>query len=531
MIAKPAPNGPDHEIAIIGGGFSGIGAAILLGKAGFDDYMILEEGDGVGGAWHWNTYPGVAVDIPSFSYQFSFEQVAGWSRVYAPGQELKAYAEHCVDKYDVRRRTRLNTKVVAATFDDDAHLWRLDTADGDSITARFVVGATGVLTQPKAPDIDGVGNFGGTVMHTARWDHDVDLYGKRVAVIGTGASAVQVIPSIAPDVTYLTVFQRTPIWCLPKPDTALAGPVRAALRRLPGARRVSRLASQTFVELTFPLAAHFHGLMPTAGAGERIGRAYLRQAVRDPQTRDKLTPRYALGCKRPSFSNQYLATFNRPNVTLETTSIEAVTANGVRTVDGTEHPIDVLILATGFKVFEKGNMPSFTVRGSGGVDLEKFWHDNRFQAYQGVSVPGFPNLFTILGPYGYNGSSYFNLIETQTTHIVRCLAKARSDGATRVEVSQNANDRYLQSMLGRRKNQVFFQHSCTQASSYYFDEHGDVPFRASPTLETMLTSRWFNLDNYTFEPPAALPASVPRQEFGRFFGWGKLGTSGRARPR
>ncbi|MPY98912.1 MAG: SidA/IucD/PvdA family monooxygenase, partial [Actinophytocola sp.] len=382
---------PDYEIAIIGGGFSGIGAAIGLDKAGFGDFVMLEEGDGVGGAWHWNTYPGVAVDIPSFSYQFSFEQVAGWSRVYAPGHELKAYAEYCLDKYDIRRRTRLGTKVVAVTFDDQTHLWRLDTANGDAIIARFVIGATGVLTQPKAPDIDGLANFRGTVMHTARWDHDVDLRGQRVAVIGTGASAVQVIPSIAPHVEHLTVFQRTPIWCLPKPDATLPAPVRAALR-LPGARRLSRVASQTFVEMTFPLAAHFHRLLPTAGAGERIGRAYLQRAVKDPQTRDKLTPRYAVGCKRPSFSNEYLPTFNRPNVTLETTSIDAITESGIRTVDGIEHIAEVLILATGFKVFEKGNMPALTVRGAGGLDLEKFWDENRFQAYQGVSVPGFPNL-------------------------------------------------------------------------------------------------------------------------------------------
>ncbi|RZQ65636.1 flavin-containing monooxygenase [Amycolatopsis suaedae] len=489
---------PDHEIVIIGGGFSGIGAAILLDRAGFGDFVVLEEGDGVGGAWHWNTYPGVGVDIPSFSYQFSFEQVTGWSRVYAPGRELKAYAEYCVDKYDIRRRTRLGAKVATATFDDERHQWRLDLANGDSLTARFVVGATGVLTQPKTPDIDGLADFRGTVVHTARWDHDLDLSGRRVAVIGTGASAVQVIPSIAADVGHLTVFQRTPIWCLPKPDTALPAPVRLLLRRLPGARRISRLASQTFVELTFPLAAHFHRIVPTAAAGERLGRAHLRRAVRDPETRDKLTPRYALGCKRPSFSNDYLPTFNRPNVTLETTGIDAVTASGVRTADGVEHAADVLILATGFKVFEKGNMPAFTVRGAGGADLEKFWQENRFQAYQGVSVPGFPNLFTILGPYGYNGSSYFNLIETQTAHIVRCLRNARRTRATRIEVTRQANDRYFRAMLARRRHQVFFQDSCAQANSYYFDEHGDVPFRASPTLETIATSRGFDLSDYDF---------------------------------
>ncbi|WGX96432.1 NAD(P)/FAD-dependent oxidoreductase [Nocardioides sp. L-11A] len=489
---------PDHEVVIVGGGFSGIGAAILLSRAGFDDYLLLEAGDGLGGAWHWNTYPGVAVDIPSFSYQFSFEQVAGWSRVYAPGRELKAYAEHCVDRYDVRRRTRLRTTVTAASFDDEAHLWRLEIEGGAPITARYVIGATGVLTQPKLPDIDGIADFAGTVMHTARWDHSVDLTDRRVAVIGTGASAVQAIPHLAAAARHLTVFQRTPIWCLPKPDAPLPTPARMALRMVPGARRMSRLASQSFVEATFPVAAHFAGLVPVAAVGERIGHAYLRRAVRDPGTRAKLTPAYALGCKRPSFSNAYLPTFNRANVTLETAGIASVTTTGVRTVDGGEHAADVLVLATGFKVFEKGNMPPFAVRGADGLDLEKWWEENHFQAYQGVSVPGFPNFFTILGPYGYNGSSYFNLIETQSAHIVRALRRARQVGATRVEVTPEANAAYLASALGRRRHQVFFQESCGLANSYYFDAHGDVPFRPATTLETMWAARRYPLDAYAF---------------------------------
>ena len=489
----------DHEVVIVGGGFSGIGVAIGLDRAGFHDYLMLEQGDGVGGAWHWNTYPGVAVDIPSFSYQFSFEQRDTWSRVYAPGHELKAYAEHCMDKYDVRRRTRLNTKIISMAFHDEPHLWSLETADGDTITTRYVVGATGVLTKPKPPNIPGLDDFTGTVMHTARWDHDVDLRGKSVAIIGTGASAVQVIPSIAPEVEHLTVFQRTPIWCLPKPDARLAKPFRLALQRIPGAKRLSRLISQAFVEVNFPLPAHFNRLLHIANAGERIGLRHLRRAVHDPVVRDQLTPRYSLGCKRPSFSNEYLLAFNRENVLLETDPIDTIMASGVRTADGTLHDVDVLILATGFKVFETGNMPPFPIRGSGGLDLEAFWEENRFQAFQGVSVPGFPNFFSILGPYGFNGSSYFNLIETQTTHIVRCLRRARKQGATRVEVTPEANAEYFASSLARRKNQVFFQGGCGEANSYYFDAHGDVPFRPSPTIETMWTSRRFDLDSYTFE--------------------------------
>lgn len=487
----------DHEVVIIGAGFSGIGAAISLDKDGVEDFLILEDGDGAGGAWHWNTYPGVGVDIPSFSYQFSFEQRSTWSRVYAPGAELKAYAEHCMEKYRLRERTRFGTRVTRARFDDDTHRWTLGTSAGDEIVARHVVVATGVLTQPKLPDIPGVESFGGTTLHTARWVHGTDLRGKRVAIIGTGASAVQVIPTIAPEVEQLTVFQRTPIWCLPKPDARLAWPLRAALR-VPGAKTVTRTVSEAFVEANFPIAAHFHGVLHLADGGERLGKAFLRQQVKDPVVRAKLTPGYGLGCKRPSFSNAYLRTFNRDNVRLETSTIAAITPTGVRTADGVEHEVDVLILATGFKVFEKGNMPPVPVSGADGVDLETWWDENRFQAYQGVSIPGFPNLFMMLGPYGYNGSSYFNLIETQSRHIVRALREARRRRSTRVEVTAAANDAYFRRMLGRRPRQVFFRDACSTANSYYFDVHGDVPLRPALTLETKWEAARYDLDDYTY---------------------------------
>jgi cation diffusion facilitator CzcD-associated flavoprotein CzcO len=490
---------PDHEVAVIGAGFSGIGTAIKLDQAGIQDWVVLEAGDGVGGAWHWNTYPGIGVDIPSFSYQFSFEQRSDWSRVYAPGSELKAYAEHCVDTYGLRSRIRLDTKVAAAAFDDRNRLWRLTLSDGGAVTARFVVGATGVFTQPKPPDIPGLETFAGSVMHTARWDHEEDLRGRKVAIVGTGASAVQVIPSIAPEVEKLIVLQRTPIWCLPKPDARLGPRARRLLARVPGARGAARALSQAYVELNFPLPAHFHGVVPLATAAERIGHRHLRRQVHDPAVREKLTPRYGLGCKRPSFSNEYLATFNRPNVQLETTPIEAFTPSGVRTVNGGEHEIDLLVLATGFQVFDKGNMPAFRVHGSEGVELAQWWDENRFQAYEGVSVPGFPNMFMILGPYGFNGASYFTLIESQARHIVRCLRRARSSGATSVEVTREANRRYFETMLARRGRQVFFQNNCATANSYYFDSHGDVPFRSATTLEVAWHSARFDLDDYRFE--------------------------------
>ena len=486
------------EVAVVGAGFSGIGAAAALRRAGFDDLVLIEEGDGVGGAWHWNTYPGIGVDIPSFSYQFSFRQRPDWSRVYAPGRELKQYAEDCVDAFGLRSKLRLNTLVDRARWDEEADAWRLGTPDGEEIVARHIVGATGVLTKPKPPDIAGLEDFAGATVHTARWDHGLDLRGKRVALIGTGASAVQVVPSIAPLVDQLTVFQRTPIWCLPKLDGPIPKGMRAAFRHVPGARWAARAMSQTFVELTFPLAAHYADVLPLARWSKGIGLKHLRDQVSDPELRDKLTPRYDLGCKRPGFSNDYLRAFNRENVALETAPISRITEDSIVTSEGTRGPFDVLVLATGFKVFEAGNMPPYPVTGAGGLDLEAFWTERRFQAYQGVSVPGFPNMFMILGPYGYNGASYFTLIENQSRHIVRCLKRARELGATRVEVTREANDHYLRQMLGRRHRQVFFRGSCATANSYYFDEHGDVPFRASPTLEVMWRSARFPFEAYDF---------------------------------
>lgn len=488
---------PDHDTIIVGAGFSGIGAGISLDKAGLGDYLIIEAGGGPGGTWYWNTYPGIAVDIPSFSYQFSFEQSPEWTRTYAPGHELRAYAEHCVDKYRLRPKIRFNTKVLGAAFDNDRSLWRIELDSGDVVTARFLINACGVLITPKLPDIDGVDSFAGVTMHTARWDHEQDLTGKRVAVIGTGASAVQVIPEIAPIVKQLTVFQRTPIWCFPKFDVPLS-PTARRLMRLPGGHVAQRLLSQAYVELTFTLPAQYFTVNPMAKNMSKVGKAYLRKQVDDPEVRDKLTPRYAVGCKRPGFHNTYLSTYNRDNVELVTEPIDKITGSGVATVDGTTRDADVLILATGFKVMDADDMPTYPVTGSGGRSWSRHWQEHRLQAYEGVSVPGFPNFFTVFGPYGYVGSSYFALIETQTHHIVRCLKHARRKQARRVEVTQEANDRYFAEMMRKRHRQIFWQESCQLANSYYFDKNGDAPLRPTTTLEAYWRSRRFPLRDYEF---------------------------------
>lgn len=491
---------PDCETVIVGAGFSGIGTAIQLDRAGMPDYLIIEAGEEPGGTWYWNTYPGIAVDIPSFSYQFSFEKSTAWSRTYAPGHELKAYAAHCVDKYALRPKIRFGTRVRSAEFDDAEGIWRLTMESEDStteVTARYLVNASGVLTVPKLPDIPGVDSFAGITMHTARWDHGQDLTGKRVAIIGTGASAVQVIPEIAPIVKQLSVFQRTPIWCFPKFDVPLSKAARAMMR-LPFGQTVQRFISQAYVELTFPLAAQYFTVNPMAKRMGSLGEAYLRKQVDDPEVRDKLTPRYAVGCKRPGFHNTYLSTFNRDNVELITEPIDKITGSGVATDDGALREVDVLILATGFKVLDTENVPTFPVIGPGGLSLARFWDENRMQAYEGVSVPGFPNFFTVFGPYGYVGSSYFALIEAQTGHIVRCLEAARGRGATRVEVRREANDRYFAEMMRKRHRQIFWQDSCRLANSYYFDKHGDVPLRPASTVEAHWRSRRFPMDDYMF---------------------------------
>ena len=496
-------DGLDHEVVVIGAGFSGIGAGIKLREAGIDSFAILDQAHDVGGTWRDNTYPGVAVDITSFTYSFSFEPNPGWSRVFAPGVELKAYADHCVRKYGLGPHLRLGTRVERMAFDPARDAWTIHVAGGDPITARFVISGTGGLTQPKRPDIEGLDSFRGKLMHTARWDHEHDLTGERVAVIGTGATAVQVVPSIAPVVEHLSVYQRTPIWILPKPDAEIPPSVRRVFRHVPLAQSSVRLGTTALTELVMVLGIVYNKQTPgLIRAIESLGHRHLRRQVRDPALRSRLTPSYGFGCKRPSFSNDYLRSFNRPDVELVTEGIERIDERGIVTRDGVHRAVDTLILATGFKVFEKGNTPPFEVHGLGGRELGAFWDEHRYQAYEGATVPGFPNAFMVLGPYSTTGASWFSMVEAQTTHALRCIREARRRGATYVEIREKPHRDYFRDILRRQRNTVFFNNDCSAANSYYFDRHGDAPFlRPSSGLEMWWHSRHFPLGHYRFRQP------------------------------
>lgn len=498
---------PDHQVVIVGAGFGGLGAAIELRRAGVEDFVLLEKWDGVGGTWRANTYPGVAVDIPSFIYSFSYEQRSNWSRLFAPGAELLAYAEDVADRHSLRPHIRFETAVTSMTFDEAEDLWHLelDGAGGRrAMTARFVISAIGALERPVLPDIPGIDDYGGTIVHTARWDHDADLWGKRVACIGTGASALQLIPEIAADVASLDVYQRTPIWVAPKvdPRVGLAGravlsvpPLRSALRGL------GTIAADLAGNVIFQ-----DRLGPVRTGLEAGLRAWMRRQVDDPATREALIPDYGFGCKRPSMSNSYLQSFNRSNVSLITDPIERVTEGGVVTVDGVERPVDVLICATGFRIMAEAEPVPFPIHGRDGIELGAHWLQHRFHAYQGVSVCGFPNLFSVAGPYGFVVGSYFWMIEATTRHAARVIAETSRRGEHTAEIRRGPQDRYVQQCRERQAGSPLFGDTCATSNTYYVNFQGDSPLRPSLYAEMWWQNRHFPLSHYRFSTAPAVPA-------------------------
>ncbi|MFE7559155.1 flavin-containing monooxygenase [Kitasatospora sp. NPDC057500] len=501
---------PEHEVLVIGAGFSGIGTAVGLLRAGIEDFLILDEQDGAGGSWHANRYPGIAVDISAFSYSFSFAPHPSWTRAFPSGAELKAYAEDCVDRYGLRSRLRLGARVVRAVYDGTGHLWRVRLADGALLTGRYLVCATGWLTRPRTPRLEGLDDYTGRVVHTARWDTRLDLDGQRVAVVGTGASAVQLVPEIAPRVQRLDVYQRTPTWVFPKPDVPVPATARRLFAAAPWTQRAVRTATDAVTEVGFVLAMiHYRRFPFLVRAGEAFARLYLRQQVRGDRTlMAALAPGYRLGCKRPSFGKGYWRAFTREDVHLHTAPIERITPTGIATADGAEHPCDVLVLATGFHALD--NLPPFPVHGLGGRDLREFWRAERFQTYEGTSVKGYPNLWFIVGPYSFTGGSWFGMIDYQVTHLTRVITEARRRGATQAVVRPEKHDASFRRALRRQPGTVFAHPSCRGTNSYYFDAHGDAPaVRPSSTYEAARRARRFDLDDYHYDRAGTAPAPVP----------------------
>ena len=488
-----------HDAIIVGAGFGGMGAAIQLKRLGYDDLLILEREDDLGGTWHVNRYPGLAVDIPSATYSYSFEPNPYWSRLYAPGAELKKYAEHVADTYDLRRHMRFGTVVEGARWDEEAQLWRVTLAGGETVSAVYLLTATGFLSQPKMPDIPGIDTFQGKVIHTTAWDDSYDLAGKRAAIIGTGATAVQLIPELAKQVADLTVYQRTPIWVTAKPDFDVPKAVQTLFARLPLTQKVARFGGSSILEVLMVAGVlKYKEFRPFGKVAERVAKAHLRRQVKDPETRAKLTPDYTFGCKRPTFSNTFYPTFNKPHVHLETTSIASIDETGIVTSDGNRTDIDVLVLATGFNLWDV-NFPAIEIIGRDGKNLGKWWRETRFQAYEGITMPGFPNLFSLNSPYSYSGLSYFTTIESQMKHMDRLVTEMQKKGATVVEISEAANQRFLDRMTANLEDSVFLLGSCASANSYYFNQHGEATLlRPTSTLGAFREAGRFPLTDYTY---------------------------------
>ena len=491
-------NANRFDAVIVGAGFGGIGAAIQLKRLGYDNFVILDREDDLGGTWHVNHYPGIAVDIPSTTYSYWFEPNPKWSRLFAPGGEVKQYAADVADKYDVRRHMRFNTTVEGAQWDEDAEVWRVALAGGETLTTRLLITATGFLSQPRTPDIPGIASFEGKVVHTTAWDHDYRYEGRRVAVIGTGASAVQVIPELAKDAAELTVYQRTATHVIPKVDFEFPPPMRRLFERVPAAQRALRWVSDVLLEIIMVvMALHFR---QSRGRGNisasDLAKINRFRWIRDKELRGKLTPDYDLGCKRPTFSNSFYRAFTKPQVHLETNPIERIEADGIVTADGRKTLIDTLVLATGFDLWE-ANFPAIEVVGRKGRNLGKWWRETRFQAYQGVTMPYFPNYLGLASPFAFSGLSFFHTIEYQMRHMDRLLGEVKRRGATTFEVTEEANDRFIERMTKLLDDSVFYSGNCATSRSYYFSPNGEASLlRPTTTLNAVREASSFPLSDY-----------------------------------
>lgn len=449
---------PTHDVAIVGAGFGGIGMAIRLKQAGMHDFIVLDQAEEIGGTWRDNTYPGCACDIPADLYSFSFAADRDWSRRYPTQPELLAYLLDCAARFGIRPHLRLGTGVRDAWFDAETGSWHLRTSAGP-VRTRTLILALGALHRPALPDLPGRETFQGQAFHTARWNHGVSVASKRVAVIGTGASAIQLVPPVAERAAAVTLFQRTPAWILPKHDPETTARRRAVYRALPWIRRLARARTFWAHEARAVTFVSAPTLMRVA---ERRARSFAKASIADDALRQRLTPDYGIGCKRILLSNDFLPALNRDNVTVVSTPIEAVTPDGVRTQDGTTHPADILIYATGFHATEP--LGSLTVTGRDGLRLDQAWADG-MHAWLGIAVPGFPNLFLLGGPNtGLGHNSIVFMLEAQIAHVLRRLRA----GGRITEVSGAAMARF-RAWLDRRMRRTVWLSGCR---SWYLDRNG-----------------------------------------------------------
>jgi cation diffusion facilitator CzcD-associated flavoprotein CzcO len=453
---------PHVRVAIVGTGFSGLGLAIQLKQRGMENFVILERADDVGGTWRDNTYPGCACDVPSHLYSFSFARNPDWSDTFSGQAEIWAYLRACVDRFGVAPHLRLGHAVIRAAWDDEARLWRIDTSRG-RYTARVLVAGNGPLSDPALPDLPGLDTFAGTTFHSARWRHDHDLAGRRVAVIGTGASAVQFVPKIAPQVEALTVFQRTAAWVMPRRSRRISGFERAVYRYVPGAQRLVRTSLYWARE-----AFAFGFLRPRVmRRAQRIAEHHMHRQVPDPGLRAKIMPSYLMGCKRVVLSSDYLPALARDNVDVVTSPIAEVRPHAMVTADGVEHPVDTIIFGTGFHVTDSPIASSIV--GAHGRTLAEAWSPT-MRAYLGQSVTGFPNLFMLLGPNtGLGHTSVVLMVEAQIAQLVKALRYMATTGRSAIEPTPAAQEAFVAEVDRRMAPTVWATGGC---KSWYLDSTG-----------------------------------------------------------
>jgi cation diffusion facilitator CzcD-associated flavoprotein CzcO len=483
-----APRRGGPSIAIVGGGFGGIGAAVMLRRAGYEDVTVFERGDRVGGVWNFNTYPGLTCDVPSHLYEFSFAPNPRWSRRYAPGAEIQAYIDDVAHRHGVLDRVRLRTEVERASFDEGSGRWTVET-NGGTHTADVLVTACGQLSTPSTPPIPGLDDFEGPAFHTSRWRHDVELEGRRVALVGTGCSSIQVGPAIQPKVAKLDVYQRTPGWTIPKMDFEYSPRAQRLFERFPVLQRLDRALVFAFMEAG---TAGLTSQRWIAAPLRAVARRRIRRQIDDPELREKVTPRDELGCKRIMLTDDWYRTLTQPNVELVTTAIERIGPQAVVTADGAERAADVLILGTGFKSHDF--VAPMEVVGRGGRTLAEAWGEVP-KAYLGITVPGFPNMFLIYGPNTNGGAgSVIYAVECAMQHVIAAIRERERARANTIELRPEAADAFDRELREALAGTVW--HS--GCASWYVDEKGNNP-NQWPWLWTTYRRRTARVDPAAYE--------------------------------